>query len=135
MILNWKTVLIGFIITLALYTAGASLEHIIILKGAIYILAPIIGGLLVVYINKNGDYVNNIINGALSSGLAGFTATFMITVLIEPVSIPGVYLEMLISIVVTHAVMAFVIGAVMGLIGGMIGILAKEKVSENKSSN
>lgn len=135
MILNWKTVLMGFIITLALYTAGASLEHINILKGVIYILAPIIGGLLVVYINKNIDYVDNIINGALSSGLAGFTATFMINVLIEPVSIAGGYLEMLISIVVTHAVMAFVIGAVMGLIGGMIGILAKEKVSENKSSN
>ena len=33
MILNWKTIFIGFIVTLVLYTVGASLSPIGILKG------------------------------------------------------------------------------------------------------
>ena len=131
MILNWKTIFIGFIVTLVLYTAGASLGHISILKGILYTLAPIIGGLLVVYMN-NMDYRDNIINGAISSGLAGFAATFIIAGLIEPIPVPGGYLEMLIIILVIRAIMSFAIGAVLGLIGGIVGILVKGQGFKNK---
>ena len=134
MILNWKTIFIGFIVTLVLYTVGASLSPIGILKGILYTLAPIIGGLLVVYMN-NMDYRDNTINGAISSGLAGFAATFIIAGLIEPIPVPGVYLEMLIIIVVIRAIMAFAIGAVLGLIGGIVGILVKGQGFKNKDLN
>lgn len=134
MILNWKTFFIGFIVTLILYTAGASLGHISILKGILYLLAPIIGGFLVVYIN-NVNYRDNIINGVISTGLAGFTATFIITGLIEPIFVFGGYLEMLIIIVVIHAIMAFVIGAALGLIGGIVGILVKGQGFKNEDLN
>ena len=134
MILNWKTIFIGFIVTLILYTVGASLSYISILKGILYTLAPIIGGLLVVYMN-NMDYRDNIINGAISSGLAGFAATFIIAGLIGPIPVPGVYLEMLIIIVVIRAIMAFAIGAVLGLIGGIVGILVKGQGFKNKDLN
>ena len=134
MILNWKTIFIGFIVTLVLYTAGASLSPISVLKGILYTLAPIIGGLLVVYMN-NMDYRDNTINGAISSGLAGFAATFIIAGLIEPIPVHGVYLEMLIIIVVIRAIMAFAIGAVLGLIGGIVGILVKGQGFKNKDLN
>ena len=134
MILNWKTIFIGFIVTLILYTVGASLSYISILKGILYTLAPIIGGLLVVYMN-NMDYRDNIINGAISSGLAGFAATFIIAGLIGPIPVPGVYLEMLIIIVVIRAIMAYAIGAVLGLIGGIVGILVKGQGFKNKDLN
>ncbi len=134
MILNWKTIFIGFIVTLVLYTVGASFSPISILKGILYTLAPIIGGLLVVYMN-NMDYRDNTINGAISSGLAGFAATFIIAGLIEPIPVPGVYLEMLIIIVVIRAIMAFAIGAVLGLIGGIVGILVKGQGFKNKDLN
>ena len=134
MILNWKTIFIGFIVTLVLYTVGASLSPISVLKGILYTLAPIIGGLLVVYMN-NMDYRDNTINGVISSGLAGFAATFIIAGLIEPIPVPGVYLEMLIIIVVIRAIMAFAIGAVLGLIGGIVGILVKGQGFKNKDLN
>jgi hypothetical protein len=131
MILNWKIIFIGFIVTLMLYTAGASLGHISILKGLIYTLAPIIGGFIVVYINDI-DYIANIINGAISSGLAGFAAAFIISGLIEPTSVSGGYLGLLIVIIVIQAVMAFVIGAVLGLVGGIVGIIIKGQDFGNK---
>ncbi|HEX3012871.1 MAG TPA: DUF5518 domain-containing protein [Methanobacterium sp.] len=124
MILNWKIIVTGFIVALILYIAGASLGHIGVLKGIIYILAPIIGGFTVAYIN-NASYVDNILNAGLASGMAGFTATFVISWLIDPLPVFGSYLEVVVVITVINAIMVFVIGAVLGLIGGIVGILIK----------
>ena len=123
MILNWKNIVIGFLITLVLYVAGASLGHISILKGIIYIAAPLIGGFAVAYIN-NAVYIDGLINGGLASGMAGFAATLIIYGL-EPVTTFGSYFGLLIAIIITQAVMAFVIGAVLGLLGGILGIIVK----------
>ncbi len=124
MILNWKFIVMGFIVAVVLYVAGASLVQVSILKGILYVLAPIIGGFTVTYLN-NEDYVTNIINGSFASGMAGFTAVFIILWLIEPVPVFEGNLGLIIVIAVIRAVMAFVIGAVLGLIGGMMGILIK----------
>ncbi|MGB9977885.1 DUF5518 domain-containing protein [Methanobacterium sp.] len=132
MILNWKTIATGFIVTLILYIAGASLGHISILKGIIYILAPIIGGFVAVYMN-NTNYVGSIINGGIASGIAGFTATFIISWLIGPNLAFEGYLEIIIVIIVINAIMALLIGALLGLIGGILGLLAKRHVFENEN--
>lgn len=129
---NWKTVVTGFIVTLILYVIGASLWHISILSGIIYILSPIIGGFTVAYLN-NGDYMDNILNGGLASGTAGFMATFIISGLLEPIPVFGSNIELVIVVTITNAVMAFVIGAVLGLIGGIVGILIKGQSFEKEN--
>ena len=129
--LNWKTIITGFIVTLTLYVVGASIGHISILKGTIYVLAPIIGGFTVAYINSS-NYVDNIINAGFASGIAGFISLFIISGLIEPVF--GDYLELVLVVTITNAIMAFVIGAILGLIGGTIGILIKGQGFEKENT-
>lgn len=132
MISNWKTIAMGFVTALVIYIAGVSIVQISILNGVMYLLAPLIGGFMVAYLN-NSVYIDNIVSGGIASGIAGFTAAFIIAWLIEPVPVLGGSLNLLIFITIIHAVMAFVIGTVLGLVGGIIGVLSKGQNFEKEN--
>ena len=135
---NWKSIGLGFIITLVFVYLGKYLPYLAMS------LAPILGGIFAGYV-VGGSYKNGAIYGGFSAGIAGFIYTLLVIILssgitratsvsmaIIPTSLSGASGIVTVGVIILGATIAFVIYFVMGLIGGIIGVAIKERNAEKQ---
>jgi hypothetical protein len=71
---NWKSIGLGFIVTLVLVYLGNYLPYLDMS------LAPILGGIFAGYM-VGGSYKNGVIYGGFSASIAGFIYTLLVIIL------------------------------------------------------
>lgn len=135
---NWKSIGLGFIVTLVLVYLGNYLPYLDMS------LAPILGGIFAGYM-VGGSYKNGVIYGGFSASIAGFIYTLLVIILsagialatsvsmaVIPTSLSGASGIVTVGIIILGATIAFVIYFIMGLIGGLIGVAIKERNAEKQ---
>ena len=135
---NWKSIGLGFIVTFLFVYLGRYLPYLDMS------LAPILGGIFAGYI-VGGIYKNGAIYGGFSAGSAGFIYTLLIILLssgiaratsvsmaLVPTSLSGASGIVTASVIILGGIIAFVIYFIMGLIGGIIGVAIKERNAEKQ---
>ncbi|MFY9637444.1 MAG: DUF5518 domain-containing protein [Methanobacterium sp.] len=136
--INWKAIVLGFIVTIVLAYLGNYIPYLDIP------LAPIIGGIIAGLV-VGGDYKNGIINGGLAAGIPGFIYTLIVIVYITGSTISTAVTKALaftsytglseiisVLIIIFGSIVAFGIYFILGLIGGIFGVIIKDKISENQ---
>lgn len=135
---NWKSLVLGFIITLILAYLGKYIPHLDMP------IAPIVGGIIAGYM-VGGSYRDGGVYGGLSVGIAGFFYTILVIILSGGISLATTVSMNIFSmpvngeseiftaiIIILGAFLAFSIYFILGLIGGIIGIAVKERNAEKQ---
>lgn len=117
--INWKAIIIGFIVTL-------------ILLPFLDVTAPIIGGIIVGYL-MGGKYKNGIYNGGISTSLAStLFALLMFTNLSGSDITKATSMHLSVQLFsIISIILAIVGGLLLGLIGGIIGVAIKKRYSQD----
>lgn len=108
--INWRSVVIGLIITVILVAMLSQLN--------LGYLGAIIGGLVTGYL-ITGTYTDGAVNGGLSAGIGGFISVLAFALLFE---------RSLISIAIVAAIGVLISYFIIGAITGIIGVLMKTKL-------
>jgi hypothetical protein len=126
--LNWKSVIVGFVVTFVI----ALLSGIYLLKMGL--IAPVIGGFIAVYLVEL-SYTNGILYGGVPTSIAGLTSIPLVVLLLNQANIQIANLHVSLRSITYYlyiggAISGFILFLFIGIISGIIEVAVQKKTNK-----